>query len=144
MVKVNDDEIIEDLYYHKEHFWVCMKKRLAKFGITDYGQKGLVRVIAVELPEPGTEINKNKPYGAVMLWNGAVFDLIAPLSGIVRGLNKNLEWNPDLINKDPYGEGWFIVVNPSNLDDEIKDLMDFKSCVEFYRELQESFASENQ
>lgn len=134
MVKVGEYEVHEEYYYHKDHFWAHVEGGLVKFGATDYGQKTLKEVVFVELPSVGTTVTQNEPYGTVESVK-AVVDLIAPVSGTVEKVNESLRDNPEPINKDPYGEGWLIVVKPSNLNDELKKIMDFKAAVEFYRGL---------
>ncbi len=134
MVKVGEYEVREGVYYHKEHFWVGKEGELAKFGATDYGQKALKEVVFVELPSVGDKVSQNEPYGTVESVK-AVVDLIAPVSGTVDKVNERLLNNPEAINNDPYGEGWLITVKPSNLNDELKNIMDFNAAVEFYKNL---------
>ena len=94
LVKVNGYEVKEELYYHKEHFWAKIDGKFVKFGITDYGQKGLREVVFVELPSPESEVTQNEPYGSVESVK-AVVDLIAPISGVVKEVNKKLEEDPE-------------------------------------------------
>jgi glycine cleavage system H protein len=65
----------------------------------------------------------------------AVSDLIAPISGKIEEVNEELESKPELLNEDPYGKGWLLVVTPKNLDAELKKIMDFKASVEWHKEL---------
>lgn len=132
MVKVGDYEVREGLYYHKEHFWARVENGLVRSGATDYGQKALKEVVFVELPGVGDEVKQNEAYGTVESVK-AVVDLIAPLSGTIKEVNEGLKDNPEPINKDPYGEGWLILVTPSNLSDELKNIMDFNTAVEWYK-----------
>lgn len=134
MVKVGDYEVREGLHYQKDHFWASTEGGLVKFGATDYGQKALKEVVFVELPSIGDTVNQNQAYGTVESVK-AVVDLIAPLSGTVEKVNENLRNAPEAINNDPYGEGWLIIVKPSNLNEELKNLMDFKAAEEFYKNL---------
>ena len=134
MVRIGDYEVREGLYYHKDHFWVGLEGELAKFGLTDYGQKALKEVVFTELPSVDDKVTQNEPYGTVESVK-AVIDLIAPISGTVDKANENLRSNPEPINKDPYGEGWLIAIKPSNLDDELKTLMDFNAAMDFYKNL---------
>jgi len=132
LVKVGDYEVREGLYYHKEHFWARVENGLVRSGATDYGQKALKEVVFVELPGVGDEVKQNEAYGTVESVK-AVVDLIAPLSGTIKEVNEGLKDNPEPINKDPYGEGWLILVTPSNLSDELKNIMDFNTAVEWYK-----------
>lgn len=126
-------EIRKDLKYTREHEWVKLEGEFAKIGITDYAQGELGDIVFVELPETGTKLEQMKPFGVIEAVK-AVSDLFAPLSGEVVEMNKRLEIEPILINKDPYGEGWFIKVkpeNPSELDsllseEEYKKLLEAK------------------
>jgi glycine cleavage system H protein len=65
----------------------------------------------------------------------AVSDLIAPISGTVESVNEELESKPDLVNEDPYGEGWLLIVAPTNLDAELKEIMNFDAAVEWHKKL---------
>lgn len=134
MVKVNDYEVREGLYYHKGHFWVRLEGDLARFGITDYGQKGLREVVNLELPEKGSGVKQDEAYGVVESVK-AVVDLVAPLSGTVMEIHEDLRNNPTLINQDPYGEGWLMIVKPPDAENELKNLLAFGDAVNWYKEL---------
>jgi glycine cleavage system H protein len=134
MVKIGEYEIREGLCYHKEHFWAKIEGDSVKFGATDYGQKALKEVIFVELPSVGDEVTQDEPYGSIESVK-AVVDLIAPASGTIKEVNEELLDTPDLINSDPYGKGWLILVTPSNLEEELKNIMTFEAAVEWYTEL---------
>ena len=136
MVKVNGYEVKEGLHYQKEHFWVRIENEVARFGATDYGQKTLREVVFVELPEVGSEVVQNEPYGTVESIK-AVVDLIAPLSGKVKEVHNELEDTPELINNEPYGEGWLLLVEPTDTDNELKNLLDFDAAVKWYKEVVE-------
>ena len=113
MVEIGEYEVREGLYYHKEHFWAKIEDELVRLGATDYGQKALREVVFVELPEVGDKVEQNEAYGTVESVK-AVIDLIAPVSGTVKEVNEALMDNPDTINKDPYGEGWMILIELSH------------------------------
>ncbi len=132
-MKVDDYEIKEGLYYSKDWLWVEIEDNKAKIGLTDYAQKQLKDILVVELPEPGTEIEKGEAFGTVESAK-TVSDLIAPLTGVVEEVNSAVVDNPGLINEDPYGEGWVIVITPTKLDEELKELMDFEAAVKWYKE----------
>ena len=134
MVKIGEYEVREGLYYHKEHFWAQVQGDSVRFGTTDYGQKALREVVFVELPGIGDKVTQNEAYGTVESVK-AVVDLIAPISGTVKEVNKALQDSPDLINQDPYGKGWLITIAPSNLKDELKNIMTFEAAVEWHKEL---------
>jgi len=134
LVKVDDYEVPEGLYYSKEWTWVKLEDGKARIGITDYAQKQLKEIVFAELPNVGDEVIKGEPFGTVESVK-SVSDLVAPLSGEVVEVNLEAADNPQIINEDPYGKGWLIVVSPSNLDEDLKTLMDFEESVEWHKEL---------
>lgn len=134
MVKVNDCEVVEGLYYSKDYMWVRVEDGMARIGITDYAQKHMREIVFVELPAVGDGVELNDPFGTVESVK-AVSDLVAPLSGTIEEINEELESRPELLNEDPYGEGWLLVISPTNLKKELKQLMDFDKSVEWHREL---------
>ena len=137
MVQIDEYEIREGLYYQKDHYWAKKEDDLLRTGATDYGQKALKEVVFVELPSVGDTVTQNEPYGTVESVK-AVVDLIAPVSGTVKEVNEELLDNPEPINKDPYGEGWLILISPSNLDAELDNIMGFEAAVDYYKEIVES------
>jgi glycine cleavage system H protein len=134
LVKVDGYEIVEGLHYSKEFFWVRIENGKAKMGVTDYAQKQLREIVFAELPSTGGTITQNEPFGSVESVK-AVSDLIAPLSGTIEQVNEEVTNKPELLNEDPYGNGWLLVVAPSNLDAELKTLMDFNASVEWHKSL---------
>ena len=113
-----DTEIKDDLKYTKEHEWVKVEGDVATMGITDYAQKELGDVVFVELPQVGTPVEQMKPFGVIEAVK-AVSDLFSPLSGEVIEVNTQLETQSNLINSDPYGQGWIIKIkvrNPKELE----------------------------
>ena len=137
MVQVDEYEICEGLYYQKDHFWAKVEAGQVRVGATDYGQKALKEVVFVELPSEGDAVTQNEPYGTVESVK-AVVDLIAPVSGTIKEVNEELLDNPEPINQDPYGEGWLILITPSNLEDELGNIMNFEAAVEWYKEVVKS------
>jgi len=105
-----------DLKYTKEHEWVRLDGETATVGITDHAQDSLGDVVYVELPEQGTAVTKGDAFGVVESVK-AVSDLYAPLSGDVVEINDAIVDSPEVINEDPYGEGWMIKVAASDLGD---------------------------
>ncbi|MEM4704101.1 MAG: glycine cleavage system protein GcvH [Candidatus Bathyarchaeia archaeon] len=134
MVKVNDSEVKEGLYYSKEFEWAKIEGDKVRIGITDYAQKQLREIVYAELPSAGTTISQNNPYGTVESVK-AVSDLVAPVSGEVLEVNSEVQSKPELLNEDPYGKAWLIVVKPSNLQAELANLMDFDKAVEWHKTL---------
>ncbi len=111
----------KDLLYTKEHEWARVEGDVVTVGITDYAQSQLSDIVYVELPEVGTQVQAMEPFGTVEAVK-AVSDLYSPVSGEVVAINERLADEPDLVNKDPYGEGWMIRVKLSN-PEELKNLL---------------------
>lgn len=112
----------QELKYSKEHEWVRVDGSKAYIGITDFAQDELGDIVFVELPEAGTTLNVNATFGTVESVK-TVSDLFAPVSGKVLEVNAKLEDSPELVNSDPYGEGWMIVIEMSNPAEQ-NDLLD--------------------
>ncbi|MCZ2807964.1 MAG: glycine cleavage system protein GcvH [Candidatus Bathyarchaeota archaeon] len=134
MVKVDDYEVPEGLYYHKEYMWARVENGKVKIGVSDFAQKQLHDIVFVELPGVGDSITQNEPFGTLESVK-AVSDLIAPVSGTIETVNEALESKPELLNEDPYGEGWLLVVAPTNLEADLKEIMNFEAAVEWHKEL---------
>lgn len=134
MVKVDSYEIPEGLYYSKDWFWVKIEGGKAKMGITDYAQKQLREIVFVELPPAGGSIKANDPFGSVESVK-AVSDLISPLSGTIDQINQEVTSKPEMLNEDPFGKGWLLIITPSNLDAELAAIMDFNASVEWHKNL---------
>jgi glycine cleavage system H protein len=132
MVKVDNYEVPEGLYYSKDFEWIKIEGEKVRMGITDYAQKQLREIVYAELPEAGTEVKQNEPYGTVESVK-AVSDLVAAISGTVEEVNAEAQSKPELLNEDPYVKGWLILVKPANLQAEMANLMDFDKAVEWHK-----------
>ena len=119
----------EHLFYTKEHEWANFKDNEVIIGITDYAQSQLGDIIFIEFPEIGDQVNAGDSFGEVEAVK-TVSELYAPVTGTVLEVNENLEDSADLVNSDPYGDGWLIKIKPTNLNEK-GDLM--KSAA--YKEL---------
>ena len=113
-------DIDTDCRYLESHEWVRPDGDTARIGLTDFAQDELGDVVFVELPAEGDEVTKADEFGVVESIK-AVSDLISPVSGTVVGVNEDLFDAPELLNQDPYGDGWMIEVEPS--DDAFDDLL---------------------
>ena len=102
-----------ELRYTKEHEWAKLEGDKARVGITAFAQEQLGDVVFVELPKLGAKITAMKTFGVVESVK-AVSDLFAPLSGEVVEINAELPKAPEMVNADPYGKGWMIVIKLSN------------------------------
>ncbi len=121
----------DDLRYTKEHEWARVEGDLVRVGITYYAQDALGDVVYVELPEPGTRVNKAAPFGEIQSPK-AVSDLFAPVSGEVVERNEEAATAPELTNEDPYGDGWLVLIRPDD-PSEVATLMaaaEYRSLVE--------------
>lgn len=105
-------ETPSDLKYTSDHEWVRTEGDLVRIGITDFAQTELGDVVYVDLPAPGAEVEAGQALGEVES-HKSVSDLFAPLSGTVEARNEALEERPELINEDPYGDGWMVTIRPS-------------------------------
>lgn len=105
--------IPQDLRYTPEHEWVRRSGDVVRVGITHFAQDSLGDIVFVELPDAGTEVTAGQPLGEVESTK-SVSDVYAPVSGTVRARNEALTDAPDLINSDPYGEGWMLEIEMSD------------------------------
>jgi glycine cleavage system H protein len=126
-------QIPEELRYTENHEWVRRNEDGSiTIGISDYAQDALGDVVYVELPEVGRIVESGDVFAEVESTK-SVNDVYAPVSGTVAAVNESLVDTPELVNSDPFGEGWFVAINPaegSNLD----DLMDPSSYRAFTEE----------
>ena len=119
-------EIPAELYYTEEHEWVQqIGDDTVRVGITDYAQSALGDVVFVQLPDVGAEVSAGESFGEVESTK-SVSDLYAPVTAKVVAVNGDLEANPQVVNSDPYGEGWLIDlrIEGSSLDDVLSGLLD--------------------
>jgi glycine cleavage system H protein len=119
-------EIPADLYYTEEHEWVQRTgDDTVRVGITDYAQSALGDVVFVQLPDVGTDVTAGESFGEVESTK-SVSDLYAPVSAKVVAVNGDLEGNPQLVNSDPYGEGWLVdlQLDATALTDGVAGLLD--------------------
>ena len=101
-----------DLKYTAEHEWVRVVGDHVRVGITDYAQESLGDIVFVTLPAVGTAVTPGQSFGEVESTK-SVSDLFAPLGGVVVARNEELDAHPELVNSDPYGEGWMVDLAPT-------------------------------
>ena len=106
-------QVPAELKYTREHEWAKVEGDRARIGITAFAQEQLGDVVFVELPKVGAKVTASKNFGVVESVK-AVSDLFAPVSGEVVEVNGELGQKPEIVNQDPYGKGWMLVVKPSN------------------------------
>ena len=123
-------DTLDHLLYTKDHEWANFKDNEVVIGITDYAQSQLGDVIFIEFPEVGVELTLGDVFGEVEAVK-AVSELYAPISGTITAVNEELEDSPDIVNSDPYGNGWLIKVSPSNPEekDELMDSLSYEQHV---------------
>ncbi|MBF0510500.1 MAG: glycine cleavage system protein GcvH [Deltaproteobacteria bacterium] len=112
----------DDLYYHEEHSWAKVDEDgNVIVGMSDFFQKEAGDVVFIDLPEEGDEVEQGDVCGKIQSrkWIGK---LCSPVSGEIISINEALEDDTTLINRDPYGDGWILVIEPSELDEELKEL----------------------
>jgi len=112
----------DDLLYTETHEWIRREGDKVRVGITDHAQSELTDVVYVELPKMDRQLNAKEPI-AVVESVKAASDIYAPVKGTVVEVNKALESDPGLINREPYGQGWIFVLKIENADD-LKQLKD--------------------
>lgn len=117
-------KILEGLRYSESHEYVKIEGDYAVVGITDFAQEQLGNVVYVDVPEVGDEVTAGETFGAVESTKAAS-DLVCPVSGEVVEVNEALEDEPELVNKDAFGEGWIIKVKLTN-PEEVEQLLDAK------------------
>ena len=115
-------DIPSDLHYTAEHEWVRLSgDDTVRVGITDFAQSALGDVVFVQLPDVGSEVTAGESFGEVESTK-SVSDLYAPVSGKVTAVNGDLEGSPQLVNSDPYGAGWL-------LDVQVSDVAELESAI---------------
>lgn len=106
-------EYPDDLRYTKEHEWVRAEGGVVRIGITDFAQDALGDVVYVDLPEVGTEVHASQAFAEVESTK-SVSDVFSPIEGSIAGLNPLIEEHPELVNEQPYGDGWLVLMTPSD------------------------------
>ena len=110
---MSDESYPDGLLYHPEHDWARVEGDTATFGITWFAQDQLGELVFFDPPEPGTQVQKDATYAEVESVK-AVSDVVAPLSGEIVEANSSLGDAPEIVNADPYGDGWLVKVKLSD------------------------------
>ena len=141
MAQIKGYDMPDDLYYHEEHSWARVDGTKVTVGMTDFFQKEAGDIVFVDLPDLEDEVSQGEVCGKIQSrkWIG---NLVAPVSGEIVEINEELEDDTTLINKDPYGKGWILVIEASNLDEELDNLIHGKEKVEQFIESQIKKAEE--
>ena len=112
----------QNLKYTNEHEWIRVEGDIAYVGITDYAQEQLGEIVFVDIQTEGETLAADDVFGTIEVVK-TISDLFLPVAGEVMEQNEALEENPELVNKDPYGEGWLIKVKPTDIK-AVEDLLD--------------------
>lgn len=121
----------DDLSYTEEHEWARVDGRRFTVGITDYAQDALGDVVYIDLPANGTRVERGQPFGEVESTK-SVSDLYAPVTGTIVERNETLESQPELVNSDPYGSGWMVVIEADDAEGvgELLTAADYDKLIE--------------
>jgi glycine cleavage system H protein len=128
-------ELPKELKYTREHEWLSIEDGVATIGITDHAQEQLGEVVFVELPAVGDRVERSDPFGVVESTK-AVSDVYAPISGEVVEINDDLPDSPEIVNEDPYGDGWMVKISIAD-EADLEDLMSDDEYREYVEESQE-------
>ena len=120
----------EDLLYTREHEWTRLEGSVARVGITEYAAKTLNDVVYLSLPSEGAKMKQLSTFGTIESIK-AVSELYSPLSGTVRKVNSELQTRPELVNQSPYGDGWIVEIDASDLEKEKLALLTSVQYVQF-------------
>ncbi len=128
MKEINELIMPDDLRYAEDHEWARLEGDRVRVGLDDYAQDQLGDIVFVELPQVGDTLKKGDEFATVESVK-AVVECYIPVTGEITDVNKELEDAPELVNQSPYGDGWFVELNPSDAS-EMEALMTSTECVE--------------
>jgi glycine cleavage system H protein len=131
MKEIDELDLPETLRYTEDHEWADQREEGVRIGISDYAQDQLGDIVFVERPKIGDHLDKGGEFGTVESVK-AVAELFMPVSGEVLVVNSVLEGTPELVNKDPYGDGWMIEVKPEEVQ-EMETLMTRDVYIEYLK-----------
>ncbi|MEY3745032.1 MAG: glycine cleavage system protein [Actinomycetota bacterium] len=117
-----------NLRYTKDHEWVLITGSTARIGITDYAQDALGDIVFVQMPDVGTEVSANDSFSEIESTK-SVNDVYAPVSGTVSRVNDALSATPELLNSDPYGEGWICEIEMSGDAADLLSPADYQALI---------------
>ena len=122
MAEIKGYNMPDDLYYHEEHSWARVDGTKVTVGMTDFFQKEAGDVVFVDLPDEEDDVTQGEVCGKIQSrkWIGK---LVAPVSGEIAELNEDLEEDTSLINTDPYDKGWILVIEASDLESDLDNLI---------------------
>ena len=131
-INIQGYELMPMLFYHSRHLWARIEDAgNVRIGLDDFGQRLVGRIYAIELPAPGTAVSTSAASWRVAHHAGET-SLAVPISGLVLQANPKLSRHPSLINRDPYGEGWVLVIQPAHLEQCLKRLYYGRKVEQWY------------
>ena len=122
----------DDIKYHRDHAWVRVEGKRATIGISDFAQQQLGDIVYVDLPEVDTEVDADSELSEIESTK-ATSPVVSPVSGTITEVNEDLADTPEIINEDPYGNGWLVVVDMSD-PSELNDMMSKAEYEKFLKE----------
>lgn len=130
MADIKGYNMPDEFYYHEEHSWARVENGKVTVGMNDFFQKEAGDIVFIDLPEEEEEVSQGEVCGKIQSrkWIGK---LVAPVSGEIVEINEDLEDDTSLINSDPYGRGWILVIEAEDLDSELGNLMQGDALVSF-------------
>ncbi len=130
MATIQGYNMPDELYYHADHSWARIDGDTVMIGMSDFFQKEAGDIVFIDLPEEEDDVEQGEVCGKIQSrkWIGK---LVAPVSGEIVEINEELEEDTSLINTDPYGEGWILKIEASDLDEELDNLMQGDALVSF-------------
>jgi len=130
MADIKGYDMPDELYYHREHSWARVEGTRVTVGMNDFFQQEAGDVVFIDLPEEEDEVEQGEVCGKIQSrkWIGK---LVAPVSGEIMEINEALEDDSSLINTDPYGEGWILVIEAPDLEEDLGNLMQGEAIVSF-------------
>ena len=130
MADIKGYDMPDELYYHEEHSWARLEGTKVTVGMNDFFQTEAGDIVFVDMPDEEDEVSQGEVCGKIQSrkWIGK---LVAPVSGAIVELNEDLEDDTTLINRDPYGDGWILVIEADDLNSELDNLMQGEEVVNF-------------
>ena len=130
MAEIKGYNMPEDLYYHAEHSWARVDGNRVTVGMSDFFQKEAGDIVYIDLPDEEEEVSQGEVCGKIQSrkWIGK---LVSPVSGEIVQINEDLEEETGLINTDPYGKGWVLVIEASDLESELENLIHGDAVADF-------------
>jgi len=130
MAEIKGYNMPDDLYYHAEHSWARVDGNRVTVGMSDFFQKEAGDIVYIDLPDEEEEVSQGEVCGKIQSrkWIGK---LVSPVSGEIVQINEDLEEETSLINTDPYGKGWVLVIEASDLESELENLIHGDAVADF-------------